>query len=827
MIFKRINLLSLILIFFSIIFFGCKKEDQTRLQASWSANDPILIPFNIRNNEKNLGNLVQNPSFETGKVYYEKGNLKSYDITGWKKVGNNIKWVISENGDFSEDEVYKGTHAIKIERNIADETESVGEGIISDFIKVIPGNYSLKFFLKLENVCPNQARIGTKMYDAINIRLQFFDKNKIEINGDELDAFRNKKIDNTFKSLTLSNFWQIEKFGWGEVHGKTAHFPFYDGDVPDEARYVKIYIGLKGTGKMWIDNVDFRYTDKNFTMLERMKPYFDSSYFVYDLVFPQPKQLIKKSQLELFNKEQNAYPIILIPDNATINIKEAAQAFREMLISVIKTTNNSISPEIRIVNNVNEIKDKQLVISLSTSNLYKKYEANLPDTILTKHKSAYYIIQPENEKNIILINGFDEAIKYAIQTFRQLIDKKALYNSANIIDYPDITERAILMHYFDGELNELYSKLNLFGEYKFSDIYFEWYNNDNKKHFPFNSPNDLLTENNSMNYNLMIDLVKLNAQQSLKSNESLNYKSLLSKSYKSLLFAGDYYQPYEDCNQDKVVFYSNNNLTKNVQSDHIKFLKDFSKHVANQNSRTKLEFLSSWNRLDLIDKGQGRAEIYYYDLSRNISDNITMYWTGGTYYSESIDYAEHFRINEIIGHSPALFDNSLLAKDQRLNTDYLKSYYAGKIRTMSFFEPYNLQTVSYQANAKTILNTNQLSELNTIRILTASNYFWNTASYNPDKSLWIVLNKLYGRENAIKLLKFNDSYYGLKEICQKIESDGSQFKNIRIARNFETELIKYAQELENSIDDKVLLSEINKLKTEILTKYNNLVSADK
>ncbi len=440
MMLKRINLISLIVIIFSIAFLGCKKEDQTRLQANWSANDPILIPQNIRINERNLGNLVKNPSFETGKVYYEKGNLKSYDITGWKKVGHNIKWVISENGDFSSDEVYEGTHAIKIERNIADETEPIGEGIISDFIKVIPGNYSLKFFLRLENVCPNQARIGTKMYDAVNIRLQFFDKNKIEINGDKLDAFRNKKIDNTFKSLTLSNFWQIEKFGWGEIHGKTAHYPFYDGDIPDEARYVKIYIGLKGTGKMWIDNVDFRYTDKNFTMLERLKPYFDSSYLVYDLVFPQPKQLFKKSQIEFFNKSQNLYPIILIPDNASTQVKESAQEIKKLLISIIKTSDNSISPKVEIVKNLNEIKDNQFVVSIGNSSLYEKFKTNLPDTILTNRKSAYYNFQPESDKNMVIINASNDAFIYAIQTFKQLIDKKGLnYYSANIIDYPDIT----------------------------------------------------------------------------------------------------------------------------------------------------------------------------------------------------------------------------------------------------------------------------------------------------------------------------------------------------------------------------------------------------
>lgn len=831
---KQLNLIILIILFISATFFGCKKEDQTRLQANWSANDPILIPFNVRNNERNQGNLVKNPSFETGKVYYEKGNIKSFDIAGWKKVGNNIQWINDENEGFNSDEIYEGTHAIKIERSIADETEQTGEGIISDFIKVIPGNYSFKLYLRFENICPNQSRIGIKMYDAINLRLQFYDKNKIEISGTEYDAFRNKKIDNTFKSLTLSNYWQIEKFGWGEIFGKTANYPFFDGDIPDEARYVKIYIGLKGTGKMWVDNVDFRYTDKNFTMLERIKPFFDSSFLVQDLVFPQPKQLIKKQQIEFFNKELQLYPVIVIPENASKRLKECAQEIKNLLISCIKNTDNSLLPDIEIVNNVNQIKENQFVISVGNNELYNKYKMSLPDTALSAHKNAYYIFQSELKNNMVFINGSDDnAISDALKTFKQLFAQKAsTYYAANIIDYPDISERAVLIHYFDRDLDVLNSKLELFTDYKFNDLYFEWYGSDNKEHYPFNSMEDLQNTNNAGNYSLLVDFVKLNAKQTIKgnSNESYNYSSLLSKACKSILFVGDSYQPYEECNQEKVVFQSSTNINKNIQFDHINLLNDINNRLNGKNSLTKLEFLAPWNSLYIIDKGQGRAEMYFTDLNRNIPEDITMYWTGGAFYTESIDFAEYYRINEITGHNPALFDNSLLAYSRRLNTDYLKNYYAGKIRTLSIFEPYNMNIFNayYNSNErKTVLNTNHISELNTIRILTASNYYWNAKSYNPEKSLWIVLNKLFGRELAIKLIYFNDSYYGLKEICQKMEVDGSQYKNLRIAKNFETELIKNYEELKISLNNKALLLELENLKAELLLKYNDLAEVNK
>lgn len=800
--------LLLIVIFAS----ACKKENQTRIQTSWSAKYPTLIPFNIRNNEKNLGNIVINHSFEAGKVYYEEGSVKSYVINGWKKVGQNIKWVNSENGEFGPDDVYKGNHSIKIERNKADETEITGEGIISDYLKVIPGNYFLKLFLKLEDVYPNQSRIGTKMYDAINIRLLFYDKNKIEISGTELDAFSDKKIDNTFKSLTLSNFWELNNFAWGEIHGITANFPYFDGDIPDNARYVKIFIGLKGTGKMWIDNVDFRYTNENFTMLERLKPYFDSSYIASDLVFPQPKQLIKNTQIEYFNQEAALYPIIVIPQNSGKNILESAVELKELLNSLINNTSDLQNDNIKIVKNINlnEISEKQFIISIGESEVYKTSRLNLPDSIIREHEGAYYIIQSKNKDNLVFINGTnDQAIKNALSTFSQLFNsKKSLYLSADIIDYPDFQERAFIIHKFDGGLEDFNVKMKLLNQFKFNYAYFEWYDAEQEKYFPFGSFKDVIDENSSIKYGLLLDLDKLKINKVDLFN-GFKSRGLTTRSLKSILLSSD-------------SSISNNNM----QIEHINKLNSLSDYVNKEKISVKLELLPPWKSLDIINKGHGRAEIYYFDINKNISKDISIYWTGGTYYSAQIDKAEYYRINEIMGTSPLLYDNSLLIQNARFDSESIRNYYTGKIRTLSIFEPYNLQVFDnfykQSPQKKILLNTSDLNELKMIRLLTASNYYWNTNSYNPDKSLWIVLNKLYGRDIAIKLIYFNDAYFGLTEVCQRIKINGLQYKNLRIGKLFEEELNKIYGEIASSINNKILLSELESLKDEVLKIYDKL-----
>ena len=87
--------------------------------------------------------------------------------------------------------------------------------------------------MKLGNIRSYKYRLGVKMHDAVNIRLKYYDKNKIEIEAKEFNPFTKKHIDNTFKSLSFANYWNIDSLDWCEVHGKTASYPYFNGDIPD------------------------------------------------------------------------------------------------------------------------------------------------------------------------------------------------------------------------------------------------------------------------------------------------------------------------------------------------------------------------------------------------------------------------------------------------------------------------------------------------------------------------------------------------------------------------------------------------------------------
>ena len=52
-----------------------------------------------------------------------------------------------------------------------------------------------------------------------------------------------------------------------------------------------------------------------------------------------------------------------------------------------------------------------------------------------------------------------------------------------------------------------------------------------------------------------------------------------------------------------------------------------------------------------------------------------------------------------------------------------------------------------------------------------ADYEWNTSAYIPELSLWKTLVKSYGPACAKEVLFFNEAYYGLYDVCMRMERD--------------------------------------------------------
>jgi hypothetical protein len=67
------------------------------------------------------------------------------------------------------------------------------------------------------------------------------------------------------------------------------------------------------------------------------------------------------------------------------------------------------------------------------------------------------------------------------------------------------------------------------------------------------------------------------------------------------------------------------------------------------------------------------------------------------------------------------------------------------------------------------------SEVYRVKFATVADYVWNTSAYSPERSLWKALLRAYGPACAHEILIFNEAYYGLYDICMRMErEDGGQ-----------------------------------------------------
>ena len=226
-----------VLILLMLSFPQCREEDSSiPLGQGWTTADPASIPYRQRLLQAERGNLVKNPSFELGRLINIDSNTVSYNVTGWKWLGEKVTWVNNSPGDSS--------YAVKIQCKKTSEIITQGMGIVSDFIRVIPGNYEFSFWIRLLDIRPNHQGNVTRMNDAVDIRVLFYDKNRLLISGNTYNSLSQSINDLSFKALPFANFWHIDSLGWTSVTGRTTNDFLNEGDIPDEAKFVKLFFGL-------------------------------------------------------------------------------------------------------------------------------------------------------------------------------------------------------------------------------------------------------------------------------------------------------------------------------------------------------------------------------------------------------------------------------------------------------------------------------------------------------------------------------------------------------------------------------------------------------
>ncbi len=835
---RRTGLITIIIVM--LFSFNSCVEDDSNLPstAGWSSLDPASIPLRQRMIQLNRGNLVKNPSFELGRIINIDSNTVSNNITGWTWIGSNVDWLA---------EVHSGLYAVKIQRKSADETMDQGEGVISDFIRIIPGNYEFTFWIRLQDIHSYQERRGTRIDDAIDIRVLFYDKNRLLISGKTYDSRRNADIDQSFKALPFAGFWNIDSLDWSQVRGRTTNDYLTEGDVPDEAKFVKIFFGLKGTGTMWIDDVDFRYSTRNFTSLEKSERYFDTTFSAVDMLVPSPKEAVGLEPLIYHypGTDSLPYPVIVIPQHASRQTSAAARLLKSRLDMLFERVYGvEYKSKVIITSGIPDrvVEDGGLVFNIGNNQLSGRQVSGYVQG---------YIIQPDSLfPNLVHLIGSDaEGNFYAAVTVAQLLDEsRYVYYQSRIMDYPDIPQRSFLVSAVSASSDEKAYGDNLADMLmlKMNRGYLDYYRSRNMWERTGTAYlRGLIEIGREAGKDGMIQLAQMvnpyaflpastrldSIDQGLTNRWMHSSSSSLSKlrtrfivgleaGATTLVLCTNDHLPYKGGHSLNFSLYAERDRKKyiNLQQAHIELIRLLTESTGIGRT-VNFEFIPPWYANEMVDQSRGQGEQYLRDLADNIPD-ISILWSGPSQQSYSVDEADFHRYSALTDRELVIWDNSLNTLPDILSDTSLSMSLSLKLRTLNIFEPYQVKftgrSLPENQAGKIIINSPLDSEMMKIRIATAADYMWNTLTYDPDLSLWKVLVSRYGREASMNLYQFNESYMTLFGSLTALKNGNG---NQRHARQINDEL-EVMQETLAILDGLIphnprLLNELKSLKLEL------------
>jgi hypothetical protein len=754
--------------------------------ASWTSMNPLSIPLSVRQSCYREGNLVPNHSFKQS-------------LSQWSVIGKDVQWTDSSASD--------GGHAIKITRTDQgiDEVNNQPEGVLSDFIQVIPANYDFNVDIRLEKIIPTsyldrlQARIGK----GIDLHLQFYDKDKKALDPGMYFEYVNKKVDNGFKGFAFANYFLIDTFGWARVRGETWDYPFSEGDLPDKCRYVRIFLGLKTGGTMWVDNVDFRLSKWNFTPSERMDSLFDKQYDLSELLIPTPKAIANRQHIEL--KGRNIGIVCQAPASpeARATVALLRKRFAGVKGDSIKIyTSEASMPE-----------STDLDIVLLTNGRPPASTFEEPFQAIANRDQGYFI--RKNGSRIYLGANLPQGWFYAAATLSQLIDyPDAILDYADITDYPDFTGRSgELMSYANDwtlkqdktlsdsafreavkqrqeNLDKQVRDIDFYAFYKINELY-DSYGSLSKQWW---LPGDFYTAfykeigarcaqygevmntaaqvNPYFHFNMEQQEDTLSdSLRSLFSNGSEAgfekikgvLKPALDAGAKTVMLCSDDFVPHAGIIRGEYTLFTDTDKKQfvNLADAQRYLLRKLKAWLDKTYGHIRLEFVPPPYNNKFIDYGWGSAETYFRDLTNQLDSSIVLVWTGNTVRSLSYDLADIRRGTEVYRRVPMVWDNSPYARNVEVINGGYPMNYPQKSTLCDLFEPFDIQypnNLPAYVDGRYYSNLGTLGEINKIKYMTYADFTWNTKDYNADFSLFKALVQQVGVKDARRLLRFNDAY---------------------------------------------------------------------
>lgn len=795
----------LLILFLSLIF---GSFEYSVAQTFFSGINPLSNSLKMRNLYYNRGNLVPNSSFEIAQILKNDSLITNFKLANWTVIGNNVQLTdLKKCNLYNSGDVFQGNHSIKIVRKFkgVKEINNTSDGILSDYIEVIPGNYDFYFDIRLEKIIPTTYldRFQTRIGKNIDVHLEFYDKNKKQLDPGMYFEYIGKELDNSFKGFAFSNYFLIDKFAWARVHGESWFYPFSEGDLPENCRYIKIFLGLKCSGTMWVDNIDFRLSKWNFTPLERMDTFFRKKYDLSQLLIPTPQFVTNPQHIKVDKKN-----IQIVYQGKDSPESQSAISLLQKRFTLIHADSVKVD---RFEEAIPSSKDVQIILIQDQRTL----NPLLDDAFgAIKNKTQGYFIRREGNK-IYLGANKGVGLYYAACTLSQLIDyNNSIIDYADITDYPNFKGRTVeLMSYQnkwtlkqnkqlnDSSIDQILKQrnknldkqiedLDFYAFYKLNELYSYasfakrwWLPGDFYKLFfkrigeRCAQYGDILNTAVQLNnyFHLKMEEQVDSVSDSLKHLFSIGsdagfekikevLKPVLDAGAKTVMLCSDDFVPHSGIIRGVYTLFTKSDEEQftNLAAAQSYLVNRTQKWLDEEYNNIRLEFIPPQYNNRFIDYGRGSAETYFRDLTRHLDSSVVLVWTGNTIRSLSYDLADIRRVTELYKRKPMIFDNTPYARNAEVaNGGYTINYPVRSV-LCNLFEPFDIQypkNFSSYLDSRYYSNLGGFGEINKIKYMTFSDFTWNSKDYNPDFSLFKALVQYVGEDNARLLLEFNDVYY--------------------------------------------------------------------
>lgn len=840
---KKMTFFLLCAILLSAMFSACR----TQQEKSQTGPDPLSLSLKIRQDYYNKGNLIPNPSFEQAEIHKNDSLIRDFSLSHWEVIGKDVQLTDLANHRYDSASASQGTHAIKIVRTAEGikEINDQPEGVLSDYISVIPGNYNFYFDIRLEDIFPATERFHSRIEDGIDIRLKFYDENKKEISPGTYFEYLGKEIDNGFKGFAFSNFFYLHKFGWGRVRGRTWNYPFSEGDLPDNCKYVRIFAGLKCSGKMWIDNLDFRFSKWNFTPLERMDSFFNRQYDLSALIIPTPRLVENQQHIELKNKIMS-----LVYDGK--GSPEAKMAIGLLQKRFSRVYGDSLKAY-RSAPPAQAAPGLQVILLENHSPLSAEF-AQAFQAIFSKAQ-GYFIRRRENR--IYLGANEPRGLFYAASSLCQLIDyNHSVLDYADITDYPGFTGRSTVMMGYqnkweleqnklltDSAINAIieqrgknlekqigdidfyaFYKINvLYNSYGYlskrwwlpGDFYKTLYKKVGERCAQYGSIMSTGVQVNP-NFHLEMEQQEDTLSDSLRNLFSYStdagfekikntLKPALDAGAKTVMLCSDDFVPHAGTTRGEYVLFTKPDKEKfvNLAEAQDYLINRLRSWLNKTYGNIRLEFVPPQYNNYFVDYTRGTAETYFSDLISHLPPDVVIIWTGNTIRSLSYDAADMYRFTALINRKPMVWDNSPYARGVEVKNGGYPINYPRKSVLCDLFEPFDVQypkNFSDYLDGRYYSNNNGFGEINKIKYLTFADFAWNPEAYNPEFSLFKALVQYVGKENALLLLKFNGAYYKFVADWARVRMETAHHPGFKISEDQKDQAVREIKAMTDSFD---------------------------